>query len=297
MALRSRTRATTLFLVGIASGLHASAAEPDDAQRAYATGQYGEARRIWTMLADKGDPVAELNLASLYDLGQGVAREPEAAFRWYHRAAEAGLPAAEFNVAVMQDTGDGVLRDTTEAAIWYARAAAHADARAEYNLGQLYADGEGVPRNIDQAKAWFRTAAHALPAAAARLAAMERDYPTHPPAGSDESGRVLPPRPIVPEDGVIISASGYRPGTTGTLELVWVAPAQTAPVRFFVEIVSLDDAKPHDVFSVYLDNTAALAPAEQVPGQYAWRVFAVSPKLRQYATSDWNRFLIQPSRR
>ncbi len=152
----------------------ATAADADAAQGAYAAGQFEEARRLWAPGAEAGDSRAQLGLASLYDLGQGVARNPATAYRWYRRAAEAGVAVAEFNVAVMRDTGDGVPRDTADAALWYARAAAHGNRRAQYNLGQLYAAGDGVPRNADQAEMWFRDAAADLSAAVEKLATMRR---------------------------------------------------------------------------------------------------------------------------
>jgi len=118
VAIRHWALAATLFAICSAHMVRAAAADPTEGQRAYAAGRYEDARRIWAAQAEAGDPDAQLSLASLYDLGQGVRREPVTAYNWYRRAADAGLAAAEFNVAVMLDTGDGVPRDAAEAAKW-----------------------------------------------------------------------------------------------------------------------------------------------------------------------------------
>ncbi len=277
------------------------AAASDDAQRAYAAGRYEDARRLWTPEADAGDPQAQVGLAMLYDLGQGVKRDAASAYRWYLRAAAAGLPAAEFNVAVMYDTGDGVPHDAAAAALWYARAAAHGNQRAQYNLGLLYAAGDGVPRNPEQAETYFRAAAASLPAAADKLAAMQRDGRARLPAGAEETTTLVPAQPAAPVDGNTVPALGPASGGTsgGTVELVWTAPAQAAPVRFFVQLMALDPADdapagPREVFATTLDETAVVVPLERVPGRYAWRVYSVGRDLKHYAASAWERFQAGP---
>jgi len=294
--LRKWALVTMLLLVDPTRAVPASA-ESDVAQRAYAAGEYEVARQLWAIQAEIGNVAAQLGLASLYDLGQGVARDPAVAFGWYRRAAMAGSAAAEFNVAVMRDTGDGVPRDTVEAALWYGRAAAHGNRRAQYNLGQLYAAGDGVPRNLDQAEAWFRAAAAGVPAAAEKLLAMRRAVVAgraNPPALADMDGRPLAARPIAPADGEVVPALASATSGASTVELVWVGPAQAVPIRFFVQLLALDAAEPREVFATYLDETAILASLDRVPGRYAWRVYAVGRNLGHYAASEWNQFQVRP---
>lgn len=260
----------------------------DDAQRAYRTGRFEEARRLWEPRAEAGEAQAQLGLGVLYDVGQGVPRDPAVAYHWYRRAAQAGLAEAQFNVAVMHDTGDAVPRDPGEAAVWYARAAAHGNRRARYNLAQLYESGQGVPRNSDQAQVWYGLAAADLPAAADRLAALRRRGP-----GRDTGrgpGPIQAPVPAVPADGHTVE----RRASPAGVELVWLAPAQPVPVRFFVQLWALDDAGPREAFSAYLDESATLVPVERVPGRYAWRVYAVDRDARRYTASDWSRFTVGP---
>lgn len=266
---------------------------PSEAQRAYAARQYDTARQLWETQAEAGDAAAQLGLGTLYDLGQGVVRDPVVAYRWYRRAAAAGFAAAEFNVAAMCDTGDGMPRNVAEAALWYGRAAAHGNRRAQFNLGQLYAAGEGVPRNPEQAEAWYRAAAADLPAAADKLAALRRTggEARQRPLATDAARPLEAVLLVTPADGDVIPAMA---GTPGTVELVWVSPAQPVPVRFFVQLLALDPVAPHEVFATYLDETATLAMLDRVPGRYAWRVYAIGRNLGHYAPSEWSLFQIRP---
>ena len=263
----------------------------DEAQRAYNAGQFETARQLWTQRAEAGDVGAQLNIAMLHDLGQGVPRDPATAYKWYRRAAEAGSPVGEFNVAVMNDTGDGTRQDTAAAALWYARAAAHGNRRAQYNLGQLYAAGDGVPRNTEVAQTYYRAASAELPAALSKLTGLQRGSQATQKAGAGEGGTPQPAQPSAPLDRSTVRAV---PGPTGpSVELIWIAPAQALKVRFFVQLMALDDAGSHEVFATTVDSTSLLAPVQHVPGHYAWRVYSVESNLRHYTASSWERFDVE----
>lgn len=262
-----------------------------DAQRAYAAGQYAAARQLWAPQAEAGDVQAQLGLALMNDLGQGAPRDPATAYRWYLRAAVSGNPEAEFNVAVMNDVGDGTRQDTAAAALWYARAAAHGNHRAQYNLGQLYAAGDGVPRNTDVAQAYFRAASAGLPAALDKLAGLQRSSQAVQQAGTEAGEVPSPAQPSAPLDRSTVHAV---PGPAGaSVELVWIAPAQSPAVRFFVQLLALDEAGPHEVFATTVDDTSLLASVQHAPGHYAWRVYSIGASLKHYAASDWQRFDVE----
>jgi len=53
-----------------------------------------EALRWWQLAAAQGHPTALFNVASCYEVGQGVRKNKAAAIRWYRRAQAAGDPAA-----------------------------------------------------------------------------------------------------------------------------------------------------------------------------------------------------------
>ena len=269
----------------------ATAASFDDGQRAYDAGRFEEARRSWTPLAEAGDPEAQAGLGLLYDLGQGVPRDPALAYAWYRRAAEAGLALAQFNVAVMLDSGIGVARDPAQAATWYARAAVHGHGRAQYNLAQLYASGHGLPRNLVQAEVWYRAAAAGgLTAAEGKLKELEdaRSRPG-PAAPAHGAGRLVPVMPVEPAQGRTVTArSGPR-----TAELVWVAPPQTKPVRFFVQVLAAEPEGWREMFADYVACSAALVQLDPAATRYAWRAYAVAEGDTHYAAGDWSQFTVR----
>nr|WP_321986321.1 tetratricopeptide repeat protein [uncultured Lichenicoccus sp.] len=277
--------AAGLFAVqaGAISGRPAVASPLADAADAYAHGDYAQAREVWTPLANAGDADAAYRLGLMSDLGQGTPENATEAFRWYRRAAEAGLAEAEFNVAVMSDSGRGVPHNAAAAAEWYARAATHGNHRAQYNLGLLYNTGEGVPRNMEVARAWFHLAAiGGLPAAADHVEALA----SHPGTGGAPSGRLRPVHPLSP------GASATLRGNA--VEIVWTAPQQPVPVRFFLQVVARDGNRSREIYAAYTDATAALVHVAPGHRGYAWRVYTVSPTAADYSIGAWTAFTLRP---
>ncbi|MGA2147672.1 MAG: tetratricopeptide repeat protein [Bryobacteraceae bacterium] len=143
--------------------------------QALKNGDYATALRELLPLAKQGDAVAQFNLGSMYDEGQGVRQDYTEAIRWYREAAEQGNVSAQFNLALAYESGHGVPQDYVEAVRWYRKAAEQGEARAQNNLGLIYAhdaflddldqrevvpDPEGrVPKDYAEAIRWFRQAA------------------------------------------------------------------------------------------------------------------------------------------
>ncbi|WP_420427476.1 tetratricopeptide repeat protein [Algiphilus sp.] len=114
------------------------------AYAAYKSGNYEEARRLWSAAAERGSTDAMINLANLYVQGQGVARDLVAAAAWYRRAAEAGDPVAQVHLGEAYEAGSGVARDNQAAARWFREAAAQGDAQGAFNLGVMLATDFGA---------------------------------------------------------------------------------------------------------------------------------------------------------
>jgi hypothetical protein len=65
-----------------------SARNAESASEAYAQGRQAEAAALWRLLAEGGDLPAQLQLAQLYERGDGVLQNFVEAERWYRSAAE-----------------------------------------------------------------------------------------------------------------------------------------------------------------------------------------------------------------
>ena len=69
-----------------------------------------------------------------------------------------GDVSAQINLAVMYDTGDGVPKDLEKAAYWLTKAAEQGNPEAQYAIGVYYFYGDGVPKDSKQAIYWLRKA-------------------------------------------------------------------------------------------------------------------------------------------
>ena len=269
-----------LFMVPAGPGV-ALASPGADASAAYEHHDYTQARHIWLSMAQAGDADAAYRLGIMSDLGQGTTEDATEAYHWYRRAAETGYAPAEFNVAVMSDSDRGAPHNTALAAEWYARAATHGNHRAQYNLGLLYNTGDGVPRNRAVAAAWFHLAAiGGLPAAAEHVEALS----AHPDTRGPQSTSLHPVHPVAPKAGATL--------TRNAVEIVWTAPSQTVPVRFFLQVVAHDGTDTRELYAAYTDATAALVRVAPGHRSYAWRVFTVSPSTADYSIGPWTSFML-----
>ena len=72
--------------------------------------------------AEQGHLEAMLHLGFVYEYGNGIAKDPGEAFRWFRKAAEQGLAPAQDRVAYCYDKGFGVERDLDQAIAWCKKA-------------------------------------------------------------------------------------------------------------------------------------------------------------------------------
>ncbi len=110
--------------------------------------------------AEKGQPLAEYNLAVCYDTGCGVARDEKRAMELYQKSAAHGLAAAQFDLGLSYlKAGQGVGRDPSMGAVWLRKAADQGFAPAQNQLGVCFFLGTGVAQSDEEAFKWFERAA------------------------------------------------------------------------------------------------------------------------------------------
>lgn len=117
-----------------------------EAYAKYKMAQYEEARNIWLMLAEDNNASAIINLANLYEQGQGVERDLEQATKWLKKAAVLDDARGQYQLAMAYEKGLGVERDLHKAAHWLEKAAEQGDEIAQFSLGVMLATnyGEGL---------------------------------------------------------------------------------------------------------------------------------------------------------
>lgn len=96
-----------------------------------------QAKDIYTGLAEKGDPNAQLKLAYMLDKGLGVSPEPVAAQRWYTASAEQGNALGQYLLGQFYQLGQVGEPDYNLAKDLYKKSAKHL-AKAFVALGFIY---------------------------------------------------------------------------------------------------------------------------------------------------------------
>ena len=110
-------------------------------------------------LADRGDPVAQVQYGFMFDVGIGIEVNKKMALEWYQKSANQGHWLGQANVAFAYADGKGVPQDYVKANDWYRKAAAQDYAQAQKALGNAYREGLGVAKNDEDALQWYRKAA------------------------------------------------------------------------------------------------------------------------------------------
>jgi TPR repeat protein len=107
--------------------------------------------------ADTGDP------QSMYEYGRKLryANDAREGFEWTRRAAEQKYAPAMFRLARLFEKGEGIEQDTNAANEWYKKATEYGNVMAMISLGLNLERGLGVERNLKLAAAMFCSAARA----------------------------------------------------------------------------------------------------------------------------------------
>ena len=116
------------------------------------------ALQLFLKAAKQGHTKAEVSLGSIYAHGFGVPVDWAASIQWYRRAAAKGDTTALHNLGLDYTHGHGVEKDAKLAARWLRLAAEQGHARGQYNLGELYEKGSGVAKSDLEAFVWYTLA-------------------------------------------------------------------------------------------------------------------------------------------
>ncbi len=150
----------------------AHAGELQDAEKAYARKDFGQALALFRQVASKGDAAAQFNLATMYAKGQGVAQNYVEAAAWFLKSATQGYALAQNSLGVRYEKGQGVAQNPTRAAALYREAAEQRLGLAQDNLSDLFAKGLGVTQDMVLAHVWSSLASANGEAGAARKRAL-----------------------------------------------------------------------------------------------------------------------------
>ncbi|MBL8479286.1 MAG: sel1 repeat family protein [Sterolibacteriaceae bacterium] len=85
-----------------------------DAAKLHRAGDTAAAIAIWQPLAQKGDANAAFNLGAIHQHGDGVAKDPVQALKWYRIAAERGDRESQSRLGAMYLAGEGTAKNEKE---------------------------------------------------------------------------------------------------------------------------------------------------------------------------------------
>ena len=136
---------------------HKEAVSNLNAYALYKAGNYDEARAIWERLAEKGNTTALVNLANLFQQGQGVTEDQKHAITYVRKAAELGDARAQHELGIAYEKGTVVERDIESAAAWLKKSAEQDYADGQFAYGVMLATGFG--KGIHKASAAERAEA------------------------------------------------------------------------------------------------------------------------------------------
>ena len=125
------------------------------ANRAWRTGHFDEATRIWTPLAEQGQPRAQALMGWSHEVGQGSEQDMDRAIRLYRQAAQAGDAFGQYRLGEVYLRGAGVKRDLHEAFRWMGLAARNGDGAAMLKVGILQLMGVNGRVELAEAKQWL----------------------------------------------------------------------------------------------------------------------------------------------
>ncbi len=132
----------------------------EDAQAAFAAGDYQEARLLVRPLLMEGNAEAQYLYGRMLEEGAGVPLDVEQAKEYYRKAAAQGHAEArarleELTGAEVQVEGESVAVD------WFREAAEEGDPEAQFNYAHALESGWGTARDEAAARRWFARAAKA----------------------------------------------------------------------------------------------------------------------------------------
>ena len=134
------------------------ASELQRASAAYKKGDYDTALQTFKPLAEKGDMIAQFNLAKMYREGKGVPKDYKTAVKWFSLSAEQGNAKAQYHLGVAHSFGLGVVPDYKIALKWFNRSAEQGNTFSQYHLSRLFYLGNGVPEDKVYAHMWANLA-------------------------------------------------------------------------------------------------------------------------------------------
>ena len=130
--------AIAILLFGLTANSPSANASWDEATKAFAKKQYAAAAKLFKPLAEKGNALAQYQIALMHRMGLGMTKDQKEAKKWSRLAAKQGNPQAQTLLGSLYYKASGEESpDVLRAYVWYEVAAAQGNAEAKKDLAVL----------------------------------------------------------------------------------------------------------------------------------------------------------------
>ncbi len=144
--------AVALLLFGLTTHIPAANASWDEATKAFAQKQYASAAKLFRPLAEKGNALAQYQIALMHRMGLGLTKDQKEAKKWSRLAAKQGNADAQLMLGSLYAKSDGEeSADVVRAYMWYETSAKEGNAEAKKELVSL--EKEMTPQQLADARA------------------------------------------------------------------------------------------------------------------------------------------------
>jgi TPR repeat protein len=144
--------AIAILLFGLTANMPSANATWDEATKAFAKKQYASAAKLFKPLAEKGNALAQYQIALMHRMGLGLTKDQKEAKKWSRLAAKQGNADAQLMLASLYSKADGgESADVVRAYMWYEASAKEGNTEARKELVSL--EKEMTPRQLTDARA------------------------------------------------------------------------------------------------------------------------------------------------
>ena len=130
----------------------------DEAFNLYQNGDYIGSFKLYKILAENGNAIAQYNVGQAYREGKGVLKSDKLATQWYKKSAEQGYAEAQYFLGMAYYEGKGIIESRKSAITWLLKAAEQELSSAQLLVGLFYTYGYGVEKSKKTAAYWVRLA-------------------------------------------------------------------------------------------------------------------------------------------
>jgi TPR repeat protein len=150
--LRRFGLAAAILLFGLTANGHPARADSwKEATAAFAHKEYAKAMKLFKPLAEKGNALAQYNIALMHKMGLGVPKSEKEARKWARLAAKQGHADAQLLMGSLYYKQSGEESpDVLRAYIWYEASAAQGNPEAKKDLASL--TKEMTPQQVAEAR-------------------------------------------------------------------------------------------------------------------------------------------------